>query len=231
MWASVTVCREEVIQNSKFRHRPGLLPGKGRVGGGLEGGEKSFQPTQRSPAYLGFPWSLFNWIVSQAVILKCDVHRRPPWNWAAQEACVCFKCARRRNDRLLGKMRPWTTSAAPAALTWGTGALVKRHTIPRKEGLLLGLSMKTRRKRVWSRGGEKKRRQHCLMASRNLWKLEKLYQLLHWANSPSSPSHSSVFTSKLLLILIIVYKKAADQYCTRVISAQWLNISVWIYLT
>ena len=127
---------------------------------------------------------------------------------------------RRRNDRLLRKMRQRTTSAAPAALRRGTEALVERHTVHRKERLLLGLNMRTRRKTDFGAGEGKNRRQHCLMESGNLWKLEMLYQLLHGANSPSSPSHSSVFTSKLLLILIIVYKKAADQYCTRVISAQ-----------
>lgn len=115
-----------------------------------EAGGKSFQPTHHSPAYLGFPQSLFNWIILQAVTSKRDVHRQPPWTRAAQEACV----GKRRNGRLLRTTRVWTTSAA---LRRRTGALVGRHTIHRK-GLQLGLNMRTRRRTEFGagEGGKKK---------------------------------------------------------------------------
>lgn len=188
MWASVTVCREEVIQNSKFRHRPGLLPSKETVRGrrweGVGMVEKRFQPTRCSPAYLGFPQSLFYWIISQAVIFKCDVHRQPPWNRAAGEACACAR-KKRRNDRLLVKMRLWTTTAASAALRRGNRALVKRHTVHRKEQLLLGLKQEQEGSQCLEQGRGKKRIKHCSMESRTLCKWAKLHHLLHWANPPS----------------------------------------------
>lgn len=115
-----------------------------------EAGGKSFQPTHHSPAYLGFPQSLFNWIILQAVISTRDVHRQTPWTRAAQEACV----GKRRNGRPLRTTRVWTTSAA---LRRRTGALIGRHTIHRK-GLQLGLNMRTRRRTEFGAGeGEKKK--------------------------------------------------------------------------
>lgn len=52
MWASGSVCREEVIQNSKFRHRPGLLPSNERVGG--RGGGEELSAHTPQPCLPGF---------------------------------------------------------------------------------------------------------------------------------------------------------------------------------
>jgi len=77
---------------------------------------------------------------------------------------LCFACAgrkrrRRRSDGLLGKMRPWATSAAQRT---GTGAPVDSHSIHRKEGLLLVLNMRTRRKTGFGAGEGEKREDNAV---------------------------------------------------------------------
>lgn len=65
---------------------------------------------------------------------------------------------------------------------------------------------------------EGKRKAMLYDESKNCWELEKKQQC--YTGLPHHLHHSLVLTGRLLLIIIIVYKKAADQYCTKVISAQ-----------
>lgn len=106
-----------------------------------------------------------------------------------------------------------------------TGALNERHSVYRKKDWCSAWTEQGKKTEL--RVGEGKRNS---MESRNFWK-KVVNCYMGRSHHPHPPTLQCLVGSYYSFWSFWAQKKVADQYCTRVKSDQWLNISVRIYVT
>lgn len=164
MWASRHCVQRRGYSKQQVQAQTGSFTQQGKSG--RKGRKKtSFQPTHCSPAYLGFPRFFFLTELPRTQSFSSAVFTGSPHETGLHGKSAWALSALGEEGGMTGSLRKR-----------GTGVLVKRHTVH-----CLAWTSERKKNWAWSRGKGKPDDN----TPRNLWKLEKLYQLLHWANSQS----------------------------------------------
>lgn len=156
MWASVAVCREEVIQNSKFRHRPGLLPSKETVGRRGWGWWKStFNPHAAALPTWVFP-SLFFTELSLKQSFSSVMFTGSPHETGLQGKPVCVPG---RREEMTGSSWKWDCGQPQQHQQPWEGGMrhwSKDTMSTERNNYCLAWNENKKKTSVWSRGGENK---------------------------------------------------------------------------